>query len=54
MAENQKQVTLRSELLEVLKRRGIIEEKESGQVILHLSGGSIMKITKPDKDVTHG
>ena len=37
-------------ILEALKKAGIVEDKETGKVIIHLSCGGITKVTKPDKD----
>jgi hypothetical protein len=31
---------------ELLKRLGVIEEKDTGQVIIHLNEGGVCKITK--------
>ena len=40
----------KKEILEVLKKHGIITEMETGKVIIHLSCGGITKVTKPNKD----
>lgn len=37
-------------LIDILKRIGIIEDNETGKIIIHVNCGGITKITKPDKD----
>ena len=41
----------KKEILEVLKKHGIITEMETGKVIIHLSCGGITKVCMPDRNV---
>lgn len=41
----------KKEIIDVLKKHGILKEKETGKIIIHCSSGGITKITKPDIDI---
>jgi hypothetical protein len=41
----------KQEIFAILKKHAIIQDNETGKVIIHMSSGGITKVTKPDKDV---
>ena len=42
---------VKREITEVLKKHGIIRDNESGQVVIDMLRGQVMKVRKPDFDI---